>query len=250
MTKAVLSAVVVALVLALAGPVAAQDEVAFAVGLDVVSDYVWRGQARNEDGALQPWAEFGYSGFGLKVWGSMDLDDQPNDAQWEFTEWDLTGSYEIPIGETYAVEVGAIYYAYPNTDAQSTIEVFGTFTFGGIALGGGDLSPFVSLYYDVDEIEGFYVQGGASYGQQLETFNWEVGLTLAAGSEDYNEAYFGVGDFALNDLTASFRVEFPFSAGFSVTAFVSGSWLMDGDIQDAVEDDSSYAFGGGVSYSF
>jgi hypothetical protein len=250
MAKTVLSGVVLALVLALAGPATAQDNMTGSVGLDVVSDYIWRGQALNEHGALQPWGQVGYGDFGLKVWGSMDLDDQPNDAQWKFTELELIGSYDIPIGESYGVKVGGIYYSFPNTDTKSTIELFGTFTYKGLKLGGGDLAPFVSLYYDVDEIKGFYLQGGATYGQKLQTFNWEVALALGAASADYNDGYFGVDDFALNDLTATFRVEFPFTTNFSVTAFVSGSWMMDSDIKNAVKDDSNYAFGGGVSYTF
>ena len=128
MGKTVLSGVALALVLALAGPAVAQDEAAVSVGVDVVSDYVWRGQVRNDDGALQPWGCVEYSGFTFGLWGSMDLDDQPNDAQWEFTEVDVKASYAIPIG-TYALDVGAVYYNYPNSDAESTYEIFGTFTF-------------------------------------------------------------------------------------------------------------------------
>ena len=244
MAKTVLSGVVLALALALAGPAVAQDEVAVSVGADAVSDYVWRGQVRNDDGALQPWGCVEYSGFTLDVWGSMDLDDQPNDAQWEFTEVDLAASYAIPIAG-YMLDVGAVYYNYPNSDAESTFEIFGTFTFSEVMF-----SPFVSLYYDLDEIEGFYLQVGGSYGQELETLDWNFGLSLAAGSSDYNEGYYGVDDFALNDLTAKVTVTFPFSEAFSASAFVSGSWLLDDDVKDAVEDDSTFAFGAGVKYTF
>lgn len=250
MAKTVLSGVVLVLALALAGPATGQNTVAGSVGLDVVSDYIWRGQVLNEDGALQPWGQVGYGGFGLKMFSSMDLDDQPNDAQWKFTRWELTGSYDIPIGETYGVQVGGIYYNFPNTDTDRTFELFGTFTYKGLSLGGGDLAPFVSLYYDIDQIKGFYLQGGASYGQKLQTLNWQVALALGAGSSGYNDGYFGVDEFALNDLTATFRVEFPLTTNFSVTGFVSGSWMLDDAIKDAVEDDSGFAFGGGVRYTF
>jgi hypothetical protein len=76
------------------------------------------------------------------------------------------------------------------------------------------------------------------------------GVRPSARRAGYNDGCFGVDEFALNDLTAAFRVEFSFSANLSVKAFVSDSWMMDNDIRDAVEDDSSYAFGAGVSYSF
>jgi uncharacterized protein (TIGR02001 family) len=244
MAKTVLTGVVVALALALAIPAAAQDDLKVSIGGKVVSDYVWRGQVINDDGALQPWAKVGISGFGLKVWGSMDLDDDPNDAQWEFTEVRVKGSYTIPIS-AYSLDVGGIYYNYPNTDIESTFEAFGKFTFSEVIF-----SPYVALYYDLDQIEGFYLRVGGSYGQELETFNWKVDVWIAAGSSDYNEGYFWVDDFALNDLTARFKVTFPFTEQFSVSAFVSGSWLMDSDIQDAVVDDSKLAFGAGVKYSF
>jgi len=245
MAKTVLCGVALALVLALAGPVVAQDEVGISIGADLVSDYLWRGQLRNGDGALQPWAEVDFSGFTFNVWGSMDLDDEPNDSDFEFTELDLTGSYSIPVGEVYTLDVGAIYYDFPNTDAESTIEVFGTFTLTDVTF-----TPYVSLYYDIDEVEGFYLQIGGSYGQELETLNWKVDVSLGAGSEDYNESYFGTDSFALNDLTATFTVAFPFSEQLEVTAFVSGSLLLDSDIEDAVADDSNFAAGAGVSYTF
>ena len=244
MAKTVLSGVVLALALALAGPAAAQDEAAVSVGIDLVSDYVWRGQVMNDDGALQPWVGVLFDGFAFNVWGSMDLDDTPNDAQWEFTEVQVNASYTIPIG-TYALDVGAIYYNYPNTAIESTFEVYGTFTFTDVVF-----SPYVSLYYDVDEIDGFYLRVGGSYGQELETFEWELGLSLGAGSEDYNEGYFFTDDFALNDLTVGVTVTFPFSEQFSVRAFVTGSWLLDDEIKDAVEDDSKLALGAGVRYTF
>ena len=112
MAKTVLTAAVLALACVLAGPARAQDEVAVSVGADIVSDYVWRGQVMNDDGALQPWADVGYGGFTLNVFGSIDLDDTPNDAQWEFSEVQVNASYTIPIN-TYALDVGAIYYNYP-----------------------------------------------------------------------------------------------------------------------------------------
>ncbi|MBN1918140.1 MAG: MipA/OmpV family protein [Verrucomicrobia bacterium] len=244
MTKALLSGLVAALVLVFVGTAAAQEDLKISIGADLVSDYIWRGIPWNEDGAIQPWVNLDYAGFTAQLWASMDLDDTPNDAQWEFSEFRLLGSYGIPVAG-YMLDVGAIYYDYPNTDLTNTFEVFGTFTFTGVTL-----TPYVSLYYDVDEVEGFYLRVGGSYGQELESFEWLVGVSLGAGSEDYNEGYYGVSEFALNDLTATLTATMPFSEQFSAKAFVTASWLVGDDIKDAVEDDSSIGFGAGVSYTF
>jgi uncharacterized protein (TIGR02001 family) len=243
MMKTMLAALVLVCAVALTAPAPAQD-VAVSIGADLVTDYVWRGQVRNEDGALQPWVNVGVEGFTLTVWGSIDVDDQPNDAQWEFTELDVTGSYTIPVG-SYALELGGIYYDYPNTDTESTIEVFGTFTFSGVIL-----DPYVSLYYDIDEIEGFYARVGGSYGQKLETFDWAADLSLGVGSSGYNDGYYGVDDLAVNDLLAKFTVTVPFSENFSAHGYVFGSWLLNNDIKDAVADDSAIGVGAGVTYTF
>jgi len=250
MAKALLSGLAAALVLAFVGAAVAQEapaaegDLRLSVGGDVVSDYIYRGQERNEDGAIQPWFGLNYDAFKVKIWTSMDIDEEPNDAQWEFTELRLTGSYGIPIGG-YSLDVGAIYYDYPNTETESTFEVFGTFTFDGVLL-----TPYVSLYYDLDEIDGFYLKAGGSYGQKLETFEWLVGASLGVGSEDYNEGYFGVDEFALNDLTVDFTVTVPFSDQFSAKAFVIAAWLIGDEVKDAAEDDSSIGFGAGVTYTF
>jgi len=174
----------------------------------------------------------------------VGLDDQPNDAQWEFTEVRVLGSYAIPIG-SYDLDVGAIYYNYPNTEIENTFEIFGTFTFTGVIF-----DPYVSLYYDLDEIEGFYLRVGGGYGQELETFDWALDLSIGFGCDDYNAAYFGQDEFGLNDLQITFTVTVPFSEQFSASVFVLASWLIDDDFKDSVEDDSEIGFGGGVSYSF
>ncbi len=231
-------------VCALVGPAVAQDEFGVTIGADLVSDYIWRGQVRNDDGAIQPWACLKVDSFTAKVWGSLDLDDQPNDAQWEFTEVRFLGSYAIPIG-SYTLDVGAIYYNYPNTESGNTFEVFGTFTFTGVIF-----DPYVSLYYDLDEVEGFYARVGGGYGQELETFNWALDVSLGLGSSDYNDAYFGLNELGLNDLRITFTVTVPFSEQFSASAFVLASWLIDDDFRESVEDDSEIGFGGGISYSF
>ena len=244
MVKTVLRGMVLVLALALAGPTVAQDEVAVSAGLDVVSDYIWRGQLLNDDGAAQPWVNVGYGAFTFNLWGSVDIDDTPNDAQWEFTEVDLTASYSVPVGEFYGLDLGVIYYDFPNTGGGNTLELFATFTFLDVAF-----TPFVSLYYDIDAIEGFYLQAGGSYGQDMETWSWNLVLSVAAGSEDYNTGYFGVADFGLNDVTAKFTATYPVMENLDLTASVTGS-LMLSDVGDAVAEDSNFGLGVGASYSF
>lgn len=244
MTRMMLAGLVVVCAAVFAAPATAQDEVAVSLGADLVTDYVWRGMVRNEDGALQPWINVGVSGFVLSVWGSIDVDDQPNDAQWEFTELDVTGSYTIPVG-SFELDLGVIYYDYPNTGAESTLEAFGTFTFTGVIF-----DPYVSLYYDIDEIEGLYARFGGSYGEQLETFDWTIDLSLGVGGSDYNAGYYGVDDMAVNDLLVKFTVVVPFSENFSAHGTVFGSWLLGSDVKDAVADDSAIGVGAGVTYTF
>ena len=93
-------------------------------------------------------------------------------------------------------------------------------------------------------------QVGGVYGQDMETWSWEFALSVAAGSEDYNAGYFGVSDFALNDLTGTLSATYPATENLDITAFVTGSLMLDSDIGDMMEDDANFGLGVGASYGF
>lgn len=142
--------------------------------VDLYSAYVWRGITLNEDPVLQPSLDVKTaSGFGLYVWGSMDLTDADGARQdGEFSETDLIAYYGFTTGQV-TVTIGYIEYLYPHqtvtddegttTAAPGTREVY-----AGLDLNlGYGLTGSGYLYSDVDEADGYYGSVGLAYGRDL-----------------------------------------------------------------------------------
>jgi hypothetical protein len=211
-------------------PAAAQAEIGFDLGL--YSSYVWRGLSLTNKPVAQPavWAAFpvGNASLTLGVWSTIDLGqyDDPDD---DFSESGGTSSFNLAEYDPYAeisftvgkatLTGGGTAYIYPNdagfTEELNTLELYGKASLDV------PLSPGLSLYYDVDKVDGAYVEGslGYSFGAS-EKVSIDLGATAgfsagqgsdpdAAGlpqAEFFN--YFDDG-FTHLDLSA----EVPFTAG-------------------------------------
>ena len=148
----------------------------------VNSQYLWRGMVLNDKPVFQPGVTFSGGGLELNIWGNMDLTDD-YDHEFEFYEVDYTLSY---YWEQDGMEwvLGVISYTYPNTDWTSTMEAYAGCTWTDVTF-----SPSVTLYYDFDEVEGFYLEVGGSH--EFDS-GLSVGLSFGYASEDYVDAYFAV----------------------------------------------------------
>ncbi len=105
---------------------AAADKPTASVGVDILSQYVWRGFALSRRSAvLQPSITVGYKGFSVNAWGNLDTSENApaaitnrQGAKWN--ETDLTVGYTRDIYQgdilkTLTINLGGIYYAYDST---------------------------------------------------------------------------------------------------------------------------------------
>lgn len=232
-----------------AGPAQAEDKpwsVEASIGWS--SAYVWRGQVLDDESVFWPSASFSIYGLTLGVWGNLEMTDV-NGEEGNFTEVDLWAEYSFDVGMV-SIPVGIIYYYFPQLegDAQDTAEVYTGVSFDVL------LSPSLTIYYDFDEVEGFYITAGISHSFALPEMvkgvgtSLDLGASIGWGSDDYNEGYFGTSDAEFNDLTLSASLPISFADFWTLTPSIGYSYLLGSDIQDAVEDDSK--FYGGVSLAF
>ena len=105
-----------------------EGDVAFGVGADFMSKYVWRGQNLVDDWVLQPSVSASYQGFTASVWANSDMTGDTAD-DWELTELDYTIDYSgtVPGADGIGYSIGAIYYYFPGGDA--TTELYWGFSF-------------------------------------------------------------------------------------------------------------------------
>lgn len=103
---------------------AEEDKPTASAGVDILSQYVWRGFALSRDSAVfQPSLTVGYKGFSLNVWGNFDSGEGApaalttrRGAKWNETDFTFGYSREVFKSERWlkslTVNLGGIYYAY------------------------------------------------------------------------------------------------------------------------------------------
>jgi hypothetical protein len=232
--------------------------------LPVNSAYVWRGQVYNDEPVLEPSLTVSTQyGLSFCAWANFNLTDSlGKDSEKEFNEVDLTVSYDIPV-KVLDLTVGVGEYTYPHQTIQEddgnvratpgTREVY-------VTAGKKDLplSPSASVYYDCDEVNGFYGLVSVSHGFEItKEFSIDATLSLGAANTDYNEVYFGVDDNALNDGNAKVGASYAFNESISLGGYVMYTYFLDSSIRDAAKANDAYfnkgdILSGGISlgYSF
>ena len=210
----------------------------------IYSRYVWRGILVNDHAVFQPDVTFSGNGFEFNVWGTMDLTDDYNN-QFEFNEVDYTLSYKWRTSRA-EWSAGVLSYVFPNTTLSSTMEAYVGVTLNNLAF-----SPSVTAYYDFDEVDGLYLEFGASH--EFES-GLSLGLTLGYASKDYVAGYFVVdGDVngAFTDYSVS--LDYPVALRLGELSFnLTYTNLIDTSIHSPGfrNGDDNFIFGVSWSYSF
>ncbi|MCE5315666.1 MAG: TorF family putative porin [Armatimonadota bacterium] len=238
--------VAISCLLGLTVSAALAQEADFSTNIDLgyVSKYIWRGTVCNPDPAFQPSVTLSHSsGLSFNFWGSLDTTDV-SDNSGSFTENDYTLSYAWAAGGR-DMSIGYIYYDFPNTDFESTQEVF-----YNVGLG-GPLGLGLGLNYDFDQANGLYGALSGSYSLKVAESK-EVSLTgkLGFATSDYNEYYFGADKAGLVDLVLGASIPLEYNK-YTITPSISYSMLVNSDLKDAyADDDTNFIAGLTVSSAF
>jgi len=253
-TAATKGTFVAALVLGtLAQAVRAEEAIGIDITADFYSKYIWRGQNLNDDYAFQPGASITYGGLTAAIWGSLDMTNI-NDNSGEFTEVDYSLDYsaDVPGVDGLGFSIGVINYHFPGVVGDTT-ELY-----WGFALD-APLNPSITVYHDIDEIDGTYVSIGLSHtiDRIIELapnlpVGMEIGASFGIGSSDYNKGYWGISGTKANDLAVS--IAFPMEiAGWTFAPSINYVTLVSDSIRasDAYARESDYFFTGlSLSKSF
>lgn len=225
----------------LAAPALAAD-VSGGASVDVLSNYVWRGQKLSDDhGVIQPSVTAGSGAFSANLWANEDLTNT------EHTETDFTIDYAYRIDKV-SVDAGYIYYALDGAD--DTQEIFLSVGYDTL------LSPSVTLYYDYDEGEGGFLVFSVSHSFELPreadlsvSASVSVDLDNAVMGQDKNgEAFVG---FYNAEIGATISV--PVYRNLSIEPKVAWSFPLTDDARAAIEglsfDSASSTVYGGAAIS-
>jgi hypothetical protein len=247
---------------AAARPVLAQATVGADLGM--FSGYVWRGISVTNRPVGQPNAYVAFPAGNANVtvggWANVDLgqyDDSDDFSQsggvsnFNLAEFDPWAEVSVPAGNA-TLTGGVVGYLFPNgfgaTEALNTWEVYGKL---GLAV---PLSPKLAVYYDVDKVNGAYLEGSVAHSVSLGKVALALGA-LAGFSAGQAEAKdpdelnnFAENGFTHLDLSAGV----PLPAGmFTVTPVLH--FLVNGDQNTKVTspgEESDVKLWGGLTISW
>ncbi len=186
-------------------------------------------------------------GLTLNIWASMDATDINEDdgESWHMGELDYTLSYGFSPAEWLDLEGGVIWYTFPSADTTGEV-------YAGATLADCPLSPSVTVYYDFDEVDGWYVNAGISHTYEAtDRLGLSAGAWIGWANGDYHEAYYGTPARAsVADVLLSVSIDYALTEAISVSVCGSYSDLPDNTLEE-LTDKSEVVFGGvSVSMSF
>jgi hypothetical protein len=227
---------------------AAEAEIAGYASVDVMSNYVWRGQKLSDSLVIQPSVGITYGGFDANLWSNFDSDwkgEDTDDGQGKVTETDLTLSYSFS-KDKFNFSAGYIYYGLEG--ASDTQELFFSAAYDVL------LNPTLILYYDYDEGQGAFIVASIDHSFDLgKNIPLDVG---ASASYNINNKVMGVdeeGDdfsnFYNGELYAA--VTFPITEAFSISPKIAYSFPLSNDAKEAISsisyDGDKDIFYGGIN---
>lgn len=240
----------------LAGSVSAQQASDITLQGDVgfYSAYVWRGQVLNNGMVAQPSLTVAKGPLSFSVWANYNADGKQGNSDTDFTEYDFTLAYRLPEGlimDGVDLDVGIIKYEYAGSwkDADNTEEIFAVATFNNIIL-----TPVFSVYYDINEANGWYGNFALSQGVEIsEAMTAEIGTSIGYGTRNYNNTYFGAdnGSGAVNDYNVYASASYVLTEQLSLGALLQYTYLDGGVQNDAAGLKDDLVWGGlNLSYKF
>ena len=226
MKRSILIIMTALFVFTLSANVFAQE---YSVDMSFMSKYVWRGSVLAEDAVFQPSLSGGMGNLSVNLWGNANI--AGDDVVKQMSEWDYTVDYSSAVG-AIGYSVGFIGYTFPNSGLPATTEIYVGASYDTI------LSPSVTAYYDLDDVEGLYVSLGAGYSIPVaEITSIDISGSLGFGDEKMNQFLYGSGDSGtgLADVLVGVSASFGIGECYSITPSVSLSSILDSDGQDVYD---------------
>ena len=217
--------------------------------VDIMSNYVWRGQKLSNRWVIQPSVGITYGSFGANIWANYDSDKteatSSDTGHGEFTETDLTLNYSFSVNK-FNLVAGYIYYALEG--ANDTQEFYLSSGYDTL------FKPTLTIYYDFDEGNGAFI--AASIGHSFEVSKG-IALNLgASASYNINNKVMGFdkdgkefSNFYNAELSSSLSI--PVYKSITITPKVAYSFPLSNDAKEAIkkisDDGKKDIFYGGIN---
>jgi hypothetical protein len=250
--KYVISALILSVCCSVGSLYAEEIKTSGYASVDVLSNYVWRGQKLSNTWVVQPSVGISYGSFGANLWGNYDSDAKIDEGKGhgEFTETDITLNYTHTM-DKLTLTAGYIYYALNN--ANDTQEAYVSAGYDIL------LKPTLTVYYDFDEGQGAFLVASIGHTVAIaKDYNLNLG---ASASYNINNKVMGF-DKHGNDFSNFYNAELssslniPVWKAVTVTPKVAYSFPLSDDAKNAIKSvsddgDKEILYGGvNITLSF
>jgi hypothetical protein len=239
----------VAIICVTASAYAEEPKTSGYASVDVMSNYVWRGQKLSNSVVVQPSVGITYGGFGANLWANFDTDrneaNTSGGGHGEGTETDYTLNYSFAVNK-FNLSAGYIYYALEGVN--DTEELYFSAGYDTI------LKPTLAVYYDFDEGNGAFIV--ASIGHSFEVakgINWNLGASAGYNINNKVMGFDKDGDEFSNFYNAEFStsLNIPVWKAISITPKFAYSLPLSNDAREAIknisDDGDKEIFYGGIN---
>ena len=234
MEKAAKTIILGGLSFLLAAPLSAQDKAEAAVGGDLVSSYIWRGQDLGGV-SIQPSASVSWKGLSLTAWGSVGFDrDDTKELDWTLgyackgfsvsvTDYWFDKSTNFKTG----LDLGRNYFHYGSAETSHVWEAQIGYDFGWAAL---------NWYTNFAGGDGQTESGKRAYSSFLSVnvpfalagIDWNVEAGAVPWATDYynatDEESSGANGFEVTEVSLQATKELPVTTSFTLPVFARVTW--------------------------
>ncbi len=240
------------------------------VRADLLTQYNHRGMPNVDAPVLQGEMALNLPGLGedeydLRAWGNMNLENDTGDAWFpdghggQFTESDLVGSYSRPLGE-FDLTAGIFYYGIADGAEFATGPAFGprgptAEVFASLSREVLGCLPNLTIHYDFDEVEDFYIEGGVLKSLSLsERFGLDLAVNLGWSGADESLWNYGLDEAGFADLRGTAGLSYFLDDRTTLRALLAASTMVDSDLSDwfdviGIDPENVWA-GLGVTWTF
>ncbi len=232
---------------------AAEEEKAWSleVAADYTGKYVFRGVDLTGEPVLQPHVTFTYGDLSVYYWGYFGDTEfaDTETGQGNYREADFGLDYTFNVTDTVFVTLGGVVYTYNDDPGfEDTTEIYGIASWDVL------LAPTVSVYWDVDAIDGGYASIGVSHSVALGdkasldlsgSFGLDFGYNIP---ESDPESGYEKSSADPNDILLGLDVPIQVTDSFSVHAGLWHSVALS--VLDDIEQGDETWFAVGATYGF
>ncbi|MFZ5997539.1 MAG: hypothetical protein ACOYW7_08635 [Nitrospirota bacterium] len=203
--------------------------------VDVMSNYVWRGQKLSNSWVVQPSLGITYGSFGANIWANYDSDKvelksdgtTTEEEHGEVTETDFTLSYTKSFGKL-TLGGGYIYYAFDG--GNDTQEVYVSASYDTL------LKPTIAVYYDYDEGDGAFVIASIGHSFPISKMTLNLGASASYNIRNevmgFDEDGDEFSDFYNGEVSASLNI--PVYKSLVITPKIAYSFALSDDAEAAI----------------